>query len=371
MVERELPVLVVTAPEDIYYLTGYNNQGHFAFTALVVGAGGVSVLVARAMEAPTAAAQVPDCDFAGYPDDADPAVVLADTIRRVDGDGDSDGNGKGHGNGAPGLLGYQPNSMTFPIAVWNRARRSLASVTWVDCTDMLVDLRAVHSDREIACIRAAAKLSDRGMRAALDALKDGVSEAEVAAAIQYTITSGGSDYPGFVPLVRHIDRVNHEHFAWSTRRLHDGDTVFVEMSAAIARYHAPLTRTVAVDGRPRDNAAADAALAGHGALRAAIRPGRTAEDVYRAWRGSVDADLGMPNDRHHCGYLIGIGFPPAWVGGSSVIGLRPGNPMTLRPGMTFYVQSWVIEQQAGNHVVCDTVLVTDDGCEQLTTTAPG
>jgi hypothetical protein len=37
--------------------------------------------------------------------------------------------------------------------------------------------------------------------------------------------------------------------------------------------------------------------------------------------------------------------------------------------MTFYIQSWVIRQQAGDHVVCDTVLVTDDGCELLTTTA--
>jgi hypothetical protein len=31
----------------------------------------------------------------------------------------------------------------------------------------------------------------------------------------------------------------------------------------------------------------------------------------------------------------------------------------------------LIRQQAGDHVVCDTVLVTDDGCELLTTTARG
>jgi Xaa-Pro dipeptidase len=52
-----------------------------------------------------------------------------------------------------------------------------------------------------------------------------------------------------------------------------------------------------------------------------------------------------------------------------VLGLRPGNGLVLRAGMTFYIQSWVIKQQAGDHVVCDTVLVTDDGCELLTTTA--
>jgi Xaa-Pro dipeptidase len=47
LLERETPAIVVTSPEDIYYLTGYNNQGHFAFTALVLAAGGPPVLVAR------------------------------------------------------------------------------------------------------------------------------------------------------------------------------------------------------------------------------------------------------------------------------------------------------------------------------------
>ncbi|MBO0610532.1 M24 family metallopeptidase [Myceligenerans salitolerans] len=357
MAERELPVLVVTAPEDIYYLTGYNNQGHFAFTALVVAADGEPVLVARAMEAPTAAAQVPDCAFDGYGDDADPAAVLSSTIKQA--------------GGPQEAVGYQGHSMTFPIAVWNRVRDSVPAQAWIDCTDLLVGLRAVHSDRELACIEAAARLSDLGMQAALDAVGAGVPEAEVAAAGLHAMIRSGSDYPGFVPLVRTMDRVDQEHLAWSTRRLRDTDTVFLELSAAVARYHAPLTRTVAVAGPPRSPAAAEIALVGHAAIRAAIRPGRTAEDIYRAWRDTVDADLGAPNDRHHCGYLIGIGFPPSWVGGNAVLGLRPGNTTVLRPGMTFYIQSWVIKQQVGDHVVCDTVLVTEDGCELLTTTSRG
>jgi Xaa-Pro dipeptidase len=356
MLERGLPVLVVTSPEDIYYLTGYNNQGHFAFTALVLGPDVPPVLVARAMEAPTAAAQMPDCGFVGYGDDADPSVTLTDTI--------------GRGRGGPESIGYQPSSMSFPIALWDQVRRMLPSTEWVDSGDLLLGLRAVRSGREIACTRAAATLSDRGMHAALDAIGDGVSEAEVAAAALHAMVSAGSDYPGFVPLVRTMDRVDLEHYAWSTRRLTADDTVFIELSGSVARYHAPLTRTVPVSEGPRSDAA-DVALAGHSAIRAAIQPGRTAEDIYRAWRSSVDAGLGAPNNRHHCGYLVGIGFPPSWVGGSSVLGLRPGNGLVLRPGMTFYIQSWVIRKPLGDHVVCDTVLVTDDGCELLTTTPRG
>jgi Xaa-Pro dipeptidase len=354
MARHGLPVLVVTAPEDIYYLTGWNNQGHFAFTALVVAGDGTAVLVARAMEGPTAAVQAQGCSFVGFGDDTDPAVVLADAIRHV--------------VGVPEAVGYQPRSLTFPIAIWQQTSRCLGSAGWVDFTDPLLELRAVHSDDEIACARAAAYLSDRGMQAALDVVADGVPEAEVAATIQKTIISAGSEYPGFVPLVRDAGRADQEHVAWSRRRLRAGQKVMIEMSAAVARYHAPLTRTVPVGDAPGRDAAAEIAVAGQDTIRSAIGPGRTAEDVYHAWRTCVDTELGVPNPRHHCGYLVGIGFPPSWVGGSAVLGLRPGNHTVLRPGMTFYIQSWVIKQRVGDHVVSDTVLVTDTGCEPLTTT---
>jgi len=354
---RGVPAVVVTAPEDIFYLTGWSNQGHFAFTALLVTTDAAPVLVAREMEAPTAAAQIPDCDFAGYGDRDEPALVLARTIRRSF-------------SAVAAKVGYQPRSMTFPIAIWQQTRYQLDPTVWIDCSDMVARLRAVHSQREIACIRAAAKLSDQGMQAAVAALTDGVSEAVVAATIQHTITTAGSDYPGFAPLVRPISHADQEHVAWSTRRLEATDSALLEMSAAVARYHAPLTRTVPVTHRAGGDPASEIAWAGQCAIRANVRPGRTCEDVYWAWRSSVDSDLGVANERHHCGYLIGIGFPPSWVGGNHVSGLRPGNQTVLRAGMAIYAQSWVIRQAVGDHVVCDTLLVTDEGCEPLTTTPP-
>lgn len=353
LADQQVGALVVTAPEDIYYLTGWSNQGHFAFTAVLVAAEAEPVLVARSMEAPTAAAQVPDCTFAGYGDQDEPARVLAEQILWIGGSG--------------ARIGYQPQSMTFPIAIWQQARQQLDPAVWIDCTELVGQLRAVHTQSEIACIRAAASLSDHGMRAATAALSEGVSEAEVVAAIQHAIIAGGSEYPGFVPLVRPISHADQEHVAWSTRRFAASDKALVEMSASVARYHAPLTRTIPVGHCRGRDPAAEVALAGQQAIRAMVRPGRTCDDVYRAWRRRVDAELGVPNERHHCGYLVDIGFPPSWVGGNAVVGLAPGNHTVLHAGMALYAQSWVIHQAVGDHVTSDTLLVTADGCEPLTT----
>ncbi|MFE4580055.1 M24 family metallopeptidase [Streptomyces chartreusis] len=84
-------------------------------------------------------------------------------------------------------------------------------------------------------------------------------------------------------------------------------------------------------------------------MLAGLCPGRTAQDVYGDWKTTIEAGLGRGYQRHHCGYSVGIGFPPSWMAGR-VDSLRPGNGMTLRSGMTFHIQSWVVDPQIGT---CD------------------
>ena len=57
----------VTGPEDVYYLTGLDHQGHFAFTALVLPATGEPMIVAREMEHTTLSVQVPWCRHVAVP----------------------------------------------------------------------------------------------------------------------------------------------------------------------------------------------------------------------------------------------------------------------------------------------------------------
>jgi Xaa-Pro dipeptidase len=77
MRKRGLDALLVSSPENIFYLTGLSHQGHFAFTALVLKAEGECLLVARAMERHTLAAQVPDCEHVPFDDAEDPADAVA------------------------------------------------------------------------------------------------------------------------------------------------------------------------------------------------------------------------------------------------------------------------------------------------------
>jgi len=98
-----------------------------------------------------------------------------------------------------------------------------------------------------------------------------------------------------------------------------------------------------------------------------IRPDVTATEVYQSWQDRVDAAGLGHYRRHHCGYMVGSAFPPAWSGGGVPRGLRHNSDMQLRAGMVFHLLSWLMHTgQPGDYFISDSVLVTPDGCEKLT-----
>ncbi|MDQ4084470.1 MAG: Xaa-Pro peptidase family protein [Actinomycetota bacterium] len=353
MRRRGLDALLVVGPENIYYLTGLNFQGYFSFTTLLVPRDGPLLLVAREMEHATIAVQAPSCTHVAYGDDAEPARALLRAVRDATGPG--------------ATVGVELQAMFFPPGVWDQVRAALPNRAWIDASGLVVQLRAVKSAAELSCIRRAARISDRAVQAGLAAVSSDSTEREVAAAVYAQLVRGGSEHPGFAPLIRSTDILTHEHVTWRDRPLRSGSALLVELSASVYRYHAPLTRMLPVD--EVDSGTASAAEIACGALeatRAAMVPGATTGEVHEVWQGVVDDGLGHRRyRRHHCGYSVGIGFPPSWVGGA-VEGIRRGGELRLREGMVFHVLSWLLGQRPGDFCVSDTVVVAADGGRFLT-----
>ena len=351
-----LAALVVASPENIYYLTGLNHQGHFALTVLVVPSAGPLLMVARAMEAPTMAAQVPQCVHVPFADDQDPATVLTDTLRSVVDSGAE--------------VGVEQTSMNLPVSVWEPVQAALTSVDFVDASELVARLRQVKSPAEITLVRRAAEASSRAMEAGLAAAREGVPQPEVVAAVYAEMMLTGREYPAMPPLIRSRETLLQEHMTWDDRPIAAGEAMFFELSASVGRYNAPLTRMAYVgDPPPGMDVAAGISTDALEAVRGALKPGAVAADVYNAWQSVVDDGLGhSAYRRHHCGYVVGIGFPPSWTGGAGVVGLRSGSDLEIREGMTFHVLSWLLDQEPADYVLSDTMLVAADGGEILTTT---
>lgn len=365
--EDDLDALLVTSPENIYYLIGLTHQGYFAFTMLVLPREGDPSLLTRRMETYTISQQAPEVEHIGYGDDEDAGSAAVQAMVGLGLSG--------------GRVGVDRSSMFLPAGVWEQLEEGLPGVEWVETsrtastsarfeTGLVDQIRLVKSDAELAYIRKAASISDRAVSAGMATAGVGINEMEVAAVIYREMILGGGEYPGFVPLVRSAETVMQEHSTWRDRHLMPGDKLFMELSGASARYHAPLTRMGYVArAEPGAERAQSLALEAFDAAVSALRPGVETGSVYDAWQQTVDTGLGHDRlRRHHCGYSVGIGFPPSWVGSSTVLGIRPGGKVPVESGMTFHLLSWITDEELGDYFISDTVIVGEDRTEVVTTT---
>lgn len=62
-----------------------------------------------------------------------------------------------------------------------------------DCTHIISELRIVKDDEEIKRLRASAKVADTGIAAAVEAVRAGITESQVAAEAEYAMRYSGAD----------------------------------------------------------------------------------------------------------------------------------------------------------------------------------
>jgi Xaa-Pro dipeptidase len=375
MAERGLGACLISTPENIFYLTGLDHWGYFAPHVLLVPAAGEMVLVTRAMEKVTIGQQVRNAEFRGHEDHETAADVALRLLRdrgfakaRLSRAADVVVELLEERDQAGARIGLEKWSSGLPFGLAESLMSQLPDAGWLDVTGLVDQLRMIKSPAEQRSMRAAALVSDAAMAAAVETLRAGASEREVAAECHRAMIAAGGSFPGFGPFIRPTSRLGEEHTTWAEGSYIEGDAVLLELSGCVKRYHAPMGRLVFI-GRAPDEARTmeRVCLSAFDAVLEALRPGALAREVYAAWQGIVDGAGLAHYRRHHCGYLVGIGFPPSWTGGNRVTGLRHDSDLEIRPGMTFHVLSWLMGTGGGDCFVSDTVLLAEDGPEVLTT----
>lgn len=353
-----LDVLLVTIPENIYYLIGLDHFGYFAFHMLVVPAEGESVLVARRMEHVTIGRDVPDLRFEGYGDQDDLATHCLQVVMSV----------------VPNAarVGMELSSLYLIPTVAMAIRDHFDTTPVVDGTEIVTAHRLVQSSVELDVTRQVAAISDAMVSAAIATAGTGVTEREVAAAAVAAMMEAGGEPPAFWPFVRATSRFNEDHTTWTDYPLQRGDAVFLELSGSIGRYHAPMGRVLFIGEVPSGSEkVAETCLEAFEAARVEARGGAKAGDVYAAWQAVVDAAGLGHYRRHHCGYATGIGFPPSWSGNGVPRALRPESHAILMDGTVLHLMSWMMETGMGDYFVSDPVVIRPDGGERLTSTSQG
>ena len=356
MEERGVDVLLVHTPENIYYLSGYQTPGYYWYMALVVPLDREPVLICPPHEESLVPAYSIFEKHTTYRDNADWMATTASVLRELGCDRKR--------------VGYEEMSWFFRVGEHDRLRALLPDAKLVPSSGTVEEGRMVKSPREIEYMRAAAVAAQAGIRAGIQAARIGATENDVAAEVARAQLEHGSEYSGLPPFITSGQRSMLVHATWSGRELRRDEIVFLEVPGCINRYHAVMTRSVWL-GDPPD-LLLKATETNTEALRLAkeaIRPGVPAHVAFEAARDRIAVgNVGYRQGRR-VAYSIGIAFPPGWDEGH-IISINDGERRPFQAGMTFHLITTMRIPGLGAVGCSDTVLVTEDGCETLTSGVP-
>jgi ectoine hydrolase len=329
---RGIDCLIVTDPANMHYLTGYDGWSFYTPQGVVVPYEGDVLLFTRAMDTGGArlSTWLEDRQILGFPEDyvqqrdRHPLDWLAAELnaRKL----------------SYGVVALEMDSYYFSPRAYESLRRGLRGADVVDAEELVNWVRAVKSPAELELMRRAARIMERVMRVAIDAIEPGVRQSDAVAAIVAAQARGteewGGDYPAIVPMLPTGVGTSTPHLTWSDEPFRLGEATILELAACCRRYHCPMARTVYL-GDPPQKLLDMAGVVGEGleAALGAARAGATCETVEAAWR-RVIARHGLEKSSR-IGYSVGLGYPPDW--GEHTMSLRPGDRTELEPNMTFHM----------------------------------
>ncbi len=122
--------------------------------------------------------------------------------------------------------------------------RSNPKMIVVENEDVLMPLRYVKDEEELRSMKRASEAADRGMEAAVTAIKPGVTEIEVGAEAEYAMRKAGAMRYGSATFVDSGPHSIYLHGGTSNRRIEGGDLVVVDVHPVVDMYASDCARTV-------------------------------------------------------------------------------------------------------------------------------
>jgi Xaa-Pro dipeptidase len=350
--ERQLDAMLVTTPENITYLTGFESPGHYWFQGLIVPVEGEPICVSRALECSGVDAYSWIEHNWAYGDSDEPMARVAEALGEL---------------GLPGKrIGYERDCWFFTASQQDRLFAIAGDIVWMDASLVVEQGRLIKSELEVALMRAAGVTTTAGMLAGIACVAEGVVEDEIAAQVHLAMIRAGSEWPSIAPFVATGERGAIGHATWRGRTIRAGDPVFLEMAGCKRRYHAAMMRTVFIgDPGPGVHAAFEVVVEAFDAAMATIRPGVAAGEVDRVAREIIGGSAFGGVQASRTAYSIGIAVPPDW-GEGQILSMKPGETRPLEENMTFHLLPWVQIPGRGAIGCTETVRVTESGCEALT-----
>lgn len=336
MTAMGLPALIVSRPENIFYLSGFSGSA-----GLLILTADQQWLISDFRYRLQAAEESPDWAF-----------ILAEktliaTVRDLLQDLRC----------SP--IGFDPHHVTITLFEQLGGLNPETPYTLLAAPDLIERIRMVKEPAELDLIREAARLTDGACQHVIDMAAPGITERELAMEAEWYMKRHGADGPSFDIIVATGDHSALPHAQPGQRPLGNGDLVVLDMGARFGRYCADLTRTIAI-GTPPPIA--------YEIYEICLRAQLTGLAQIRAGMSGIEADALVRDVIVQAGYGDYFGHGTGHAVGLDIHESPRLNTQYQEPlpeGAVVTIEPGIYLPNVGGVRIEDLVLLTADGVERL------
>lgn len=337
MTNRGLQALLVAKPENRAYLSDFTGS-----YGLLVITDTVAQLLTDSRYVEQATVQAPEFQVVRQTRGAAAAVDAATKLVAATG---------------AKRAGFEDNFLS--VSDHRGFAEAMPEVNLVPAGGLVERLRSIKDAAEIAATRRAAALADAAFDHVLSFIRPGVVEREIALELEFFMKRQGAEDLAFETIVASGPRSSLPHGVASDRIIGIGDLVTLDFGCRVSGYCSDMTRTVMV-GEPdeKQRSIYELVLAAQTQGVAAARPGLSCRALDAVCRGTISQQGFGEFFDHSTGHGVGreVHEEPR-VAGTSIEELRPGQIVTVEPGI--YLPGW------GGVRIEDLLLITPEGHEVL------
>jgi diaminopropionate ammonia-lyase family len=350
MIINSFDMLIISSPENMYYLSNYQTVGN-PIQVLIITKNKYLHLITRELEATNAKYRT-NISYSYYDENEDPIKNITNYIKTIE---------------DIKTIGFEYNSDRISYKSQLEFNKYLHQYQFKDCSSLVSKIRSIKSELEINHVRKAAQFVMNGINAGIKSVKPGIIETEIAGVITNKMMSLGCEYTAYPCFVASGYCGCMGHYTAAQKIVEENELLFMEIGGCYKRYHASKMHTIYI-GNSEPEWFIEARKIIQDAIRSVKKimiPGTRASIIDKYMRDIISKYDYLPfKQSERSGYSIGIGFYTDW-GENDVFKIYPTSNDILRENMTIHLIPWIQIIDVGAIGFSDTVLITKTGAISL------
>lgn len=260
-------------------------------------------------------------------------------------------------------VGFEGKDLLYyDFSKWKEA---MPNITWIPLEDELSNLRIVKTPIELSSIEKAEAIGDKAFSDILNLIKPGMTELEIAAHLEFSMKKYGAKNLSFDTIVASGIHSSMPHAVPTNKKIEKGDFITMDFGCVCEGYCSDMTRTIVVGKASAEQkkiyqTVLDAQLAALDFIKA----GYKGKEIDAVARRIIDDGGYKGCFGHGLGHSVGLFIHESPR-------LSPSEERIIQANVTETVEPGIYIKGFGGVRIEDLVVVTEDGCRNLTHSEKG